>query len=150
MSDATAVPLSIQRPVNDIARARRSRDAAEIEQALEARMLRYEDWCSEQRTMIPLAQEALARLLRAALHGTGDGQSEICRDFLLGLWKGQDHLFNLSRLRRLEIEQWQDCMAVLQLHQYSRSPLHLAIQDGERIWQQLKLSDRPRTQHGDS
>lgn len=141
MKDVSAVPFSIQRPANDIARARRSRDAAEIEQAIEARMSRYEHWCSEQRAMIPQAQEALVRLLSAALHGTGDGQSEICRDFLLGLRDGAEHLFNLSRLRRLEIEQWQDCMTVLQLHQYSRSPLHLAIQDGERIWQQLKITD---------
>lgn len=150
MSDASAIPLPIKHPTNDIARARRARDETEVEQALAARMARYEHWCSEQKAMIPHAQEALVRLLKAALYGTGDGQSEICRDFLLGLRNGQEHLFNLSRLRRLEIEQWQDCMAVLQLHHYSLSPLHLAIQDGERIWQQLKLTELPRTRHSDS
>lgn len=150
MSDASAIPLPAKHPTNDIARARRVRDESEIEQALAARMALHEHWCSEQKAMIPQAQEALVRLLKAALHGTGDGQSEICRDFLLGLRNGQEHLFNLSRLRRLEIEQWQDCMAVLQLHQYSLSPLHLAIQDGERIWQQLKLTSLPRARHADS
>ncbi|SFP22262.1 hypothetical protein SAMN05216229_10149 [Geopseudomonas sagittaria] len=150
MSDASAIPLPVKHPTNDIARARRVRDESEIEQALAARMALHEHWCSEQKAMIPQAQEALVRLLKAALHGTGDGQSEICRDFLLGLRNGQEHLFNLSRLRRLEIEQWQDCMAVLQLHQYSLSPLHLAIQDGERIWQQLKLTSLPRARHADS
>ncbi|SDR75618.1 DUF7673 family protein [Pseudomonas oryzae] len=142
MSDDAAVPLPIKRPANDIERARRAREEAEIEHALEARMARYERWRSEQRTMIPQAQEALARLLEAALSGTGDGQSEICRDFLLGLWSGQEHLFNLARLRRLEIEQWQDCIAVLQLHQFSLSPIHLCIKDGERIWQQLQTHQR--------
>lgn len=144
MSDEGAVPLPIKRPANDIERARRAREETEIEHAIAARMARYERWWSEQKAMIPQAQEALARLLDAALHGTGDGQSEICRDFLLGLWKGQDHLFNLSKLRRLEIDQWQDCMAVLQLYQCSQSPLHLTIQDGERIWQQLKIGQRAR------
>ena len=150
MSDASAVALPIKHPTNDIARARRARDEAEVEQAIEARMARYEHWCSEQKAMIPQAQEALVRLLKAALHGTGDGQSEICRDFLLGLQSGQEYLFNLSRLRRLEIEQWQDCMAVLQLHHYSLSPLHLAIQDGERIWQQLKHTDLSQARNADT
>lgn len=145
MSDEGAVPLPIKRPANDIERARRAREEAEIEHALAARMARYERWWSEQETMLPRAQEALARLLDAALHGTGDGQSEICRDFLLGLWKGRDHPFNLSMLRRLEIEQWQDCMAVLQLYQCSHSPLYLAIQNGEQIWQQLKIRGRAGT-----
>ncbi len=138
MSDESAVPLPIKRPANDIERARRAREETEIEHAIAARMARYERWWSEQKTILPQAQEALARLLDAALHGTGDGQSEICRDFLLGLRNGQEHLFNLSRLRRLEIDQWQDCMAVLQLYQCSQAPLHLNIQDGERIWQQLR------------
>lgn len=145
MSDDPAVPLPIKRPANDIERARRAREEAEIEHALEARMARYERWRSEQRAMIPQAQEALARLLDAALNGSGDKQSEICRDFLLGLWSGQEHLFNLARLRRLEIEQWQDCIAVLQLHQFSLSPIHLCIKDGERIWQKLRVRQRPHS-----
>lgn len=144
MSDDGEFPLPIKRPANDIERARRAREEAEIERALEARMAQYEFWRSEQRTVIPQAQQALVRLLQAALHGSGDGHSEICRDFLLGLWDGQEHPFNLSRLRRLEIEQWQDCMAVLQLQQYSLSPIHLCIKDGESIWQRLKVS-RPQT-----
>lgn len=144
MSNADAVPLPTKRPTNDIERARRARDEAEIEHAIATRMARYERWRSEQRSVLPKAQEALARLLDAALHGTGDGQSEICRDFLLGLWKGQEHMFDLARLRRLEIDQWQDCMAVLQLYQCSQSPLHLNIRDGERIWQQLKAGPQAR------
>lgn len=142
MQDDGVVPLPIKRPANDIERARRARDEAEIEHALEARMAQYEVWRSQQHTQVPQAQKALVRLLQAALRGTGDGQSEVCRDFLLGLWNGQEHPFNLSRLRRLEIDQWQDCMSVLQLQQYSLSPVHLCVQDGERIWQHLK-SGRP-------
>lgn len=138
MDDGQATPLPIKRPANDIERARRAREETEIECALDARMARYERWRSEQKAVIPQAQAALLRLLKAALHGTGDGQGEICRDFLLGLWGEQKQPFDLARLRRLEIEQWQDCMAVLQLHQYSLSPIHLAIQDGERIWRLLK------------
>lgn len=148
MSDEEAVPLPIKRPANDIERARRAREEAEIERALEARMAQYEFWRSERQATIPQTQQALVRLLQAALYGTGDGQSEICRDFLLGLWDGQEHPFNLSRLRRLEIDQWQDCMAVLQLQQYSLSPVHLCIKDGERIWQRLKVSRPLRSSAG--
>lgn len=150
MGDQRAVPLPIKRPANDIERARRAREEAEIEQAIASRMARYEHWRSQQRAVIPEAQAALLRLLDAALHGTGDGQSEICREFLLGLWGGQEHPFNLARLRRLEIEQWQDCMAVLQFHQYSLSPIHLAIQDGERIWQRLRISEPPHKHRRDA
>ena len=144
MRNDDAVPLPIKRPANDIERARRARDDAEIERALEARMAQYESWRSQQRAQVPSAQKALVRLLHAALQGSGDGQSEVCRDFLLGLWDGQEHPFNLSRLRRLEIEQWQDCMSVLQLQQYSLSPIHLCIKDGERIWQYLKGGRTPQ------
>lgn len=139
-----AVPLPIKCLANDIERARRAREEAEIECALEARMAQYEFWRSQQRSEVPLKQQALVRLLQSALHGTGEGHSEICRDFLLGLWDGQEHPFDLSRLQRLEIEQWQDCMAVLRLQQYSLSPIHLSIEDGERLWQRLKLSPLPR------
>lgn len=141
MSNERIVPLPIKRPANDIERARRAREEAEIERVIAARMARHERWNAQQSAQVPQAQEALVRLLQAALHGTGDGQSEICRDFLLALWKGQEHPFNLSKLQRLEIEQWQDCMAVLQLHQFSLSPIHLAIQDGEQIWQRLKIAE---------
>lgn len=144
MRNDDAVPLPIKRPANDIERARRARDEAEIERAIEARMAQYESWRSQQRSQIPYAQQALVRVLHAALQGSGDSQSEVCRDFLLGLWNGQEHPFNLSRLRRLEIEQWQDCMTVLQLQQYSLSPIHLCIQDGERIWQHLRGNRPPQ------
>lgn len=139
MTDRRAPPLPIKRPTNDIERARRAREETEIERALAARMALHERWNAEQSALVPKAQQALARLLEIALHGTGDGQSEICRAFLLGLCSGEDYPFDLARLRRLELEQWQDCMAVLQLHQYSLSPIHLAIQDGERLWQYLKV-----------
>lgn len=139
MSDPkNAVPRPLHHSLNDIERARRAREETEIERALAARMAHYDRWNAEQSAQVPKAQLALSRLLNAALHGTGDGQSEICRDFLLGLCSGHEYPFDLARLRRLEIEQWQDCMAVLQLHQYSMSPLHLAIQDGEQIWQRLR------------
>ncbi len=141
MSDERIIPLPIKRPANDIERARRAREEAEIERVIAARMAHHERWNNQQSAQVPQAQEALVRLLQAALHGTGDGQSEICRDFLLALWKGQEHPFNLSKLQRLEIEQWQDCMAVLQLHQFSLSPIHLAIQNGEQIWQRLKIAE---------
>ncbi|MNY52874.1 hypothetical protein D3C86_1885840 [compost metagenome] len=88
--------------------------------------------------MLPEALEALVRLLDTALHGTGDEQKNICRKFLLALCGRQEPLFNLSRLRRLDIDRWEDCMAVLRLYQYIACPIHRLIEDGEQVWQQLK------------
>ena len=128
------------RPLNDIERARRARDAAEVERALAARKARYERWTQEQQRLNTQAKAALVRLLEMTLQETRDEQSAICRDFLLGLWDGQAYPFNLGRLRRLEIDYWLDCMAVLQLQQSMPVPLHRLVQNGEQLWQQLRRS----------
>lgn len=130
-------PPPIKRPVIDIEHARRARDEAEIERAISARIERYELWYSKQKTMIPHALEALVRLLDTALHGNGDAR-HICRRFLLGLRDGRTHRFNMSKLRRLDIDHWQDCMAVLGLYKYSLYPLDHLIEDGERLWERLQ------------
>ncbi|MNZ93600.1 hypothetical protein D3C78_1126750 [compost metagenome] len=138
MRNGSAARLPFKRPENDIERARRAREEAEIEQAIAARMAQYERWYAEQSAMLPQALEALVRLLDAARNGAGDDQREICRHFLLGLSDGQKHTFDLTKLRRLDINLWQDCMAVLQLYQYTLCPIHLLIKDGYRLWQQLR------------
>lgn len=140
MHDSEEAPQLISRPLNDIERARRARDVAEIERVLAARLELYERWNEEQQRLNVHAKQALVRLLEMTLQGMRDEQSAICRDFLLGLWDGQAYPFNLGRLRRLEIDHWLDCMAVLQLQQSMPVPLHRLVQNGEQLWQQLRRS----------
>lgn len=133
-----AVHIPVKHPANDIERARRARDEAEIERAIVTRMACHDRWYAEQKAMLPKALEALVRLLDTALYGTGDDQREICRKFLLALCGRQERRFNLSRLRHLDIDRWEDCMAVLRLYQYTACPIHRLIEDGEQVWQQLQ------------
>ena len=138
MRNGRAVQYPVTQPANDIERARRTREEAEIERAISVRMTQHERWYAEQKAMLPKALEALVRLLDAALHGTGDRQREICRKFLLALCVRQEPLFNLSNLKYLDIERWEDCLAVLRLYHYTACPIHRLIEDGEQVWQQLK------------
>ena len=138
MRNDGAVQIPVKHPANDIERARRAREQAEIEHDIATRMARHDDWYAEQKAMLPEALEALVRLLDAALHGNGDQQAHICRRFLLALCGRQEPLFELSRLRHLDIERWEDCMAVLRLYQYTACPLQRFIEDGEQVWQRLR------------
>lgn len=138
MRNDGAVQIPVKRPANDIERARRAREEAEIERAIAARMTHHERWYAEQKAMLPKALQALARLLDAALYEADNEQRSICRKFLLALCSREEPLFNLSRLRYLEIDRWEDCMAVLGLYQYTACPIHRLIEDGEQVWQRLQ------------
>lgn len=79
---------------------------------------------------------ALQRLMEIAL---GDsGQAEIVALFLLGLYNSYAYPFPLNRLRSLDMDLWDDCMAVLALDQFPEKEVHLILPEGERVFDVLR------------
>ncbi|MEZ2744303.1 hypothetical protein ACBQ16_03780 [Halopseudomonas bauzanensis] len=78
---------------------------------------------------------ALHRLLQVAICDTG--QSGVCARFLLGLYNGSEHPFNLVDLRRLDESLHQDCLAVLDLDYMPAQEVHRYFKGGDRIWRVL-------------
>lgn len=83
---------------------------------------------------------ALNRLIEVARRDTG--QSEICGRFLLSLYNGHTFPFNLVDFRNLDQSLWDDCMSVLFLDQRPKKEVHLWIEGGPAIWEELKSSWR--------
>jgi len=85
--------------------------------------------------------EALKRLIPIAQRDTG--QSGVVARFLLGCYNGQDFPFDLTDLRRLDIEVHADCMAVLQMDYAPQREVHNLVEDGPRIFRALALHWAP-------
>lgn len=80
--------------------------------------------------------EALARLLPVAQRDTG--QSGVIARFLLSLYNGPAHPFDLTELRSLDAGLFDDCIAVLRLDNSPEQEVHTYFPDGDAIWQGLR------------
>ncbi|MCL7463156.1 hypothetical protein [Pseudomonas sp. NW5] len=121
--------------VRDIGEARRARELREIEEQVNHRLRHYQQWQAERPQAVSRGIEALVRVLELALYGLDERVRGICRDFLLGLSTGRR--FDLTRLRHLDLLEWQDCLDVLRLQQYSQRPLPDFFIEGYALWQRL-------------
>lgn len=79
---------------------------------------------------------ALRRLVAVAQRDTG--QSRVVGRFLLGLWNGSAYGFDLTELRGLDTALHDDCLAVLRLDHTPAREVHQYIEDGDRLWQELR------------
>jgi hypothetical protein len=79
--------------------------------------------------------EALKRLIAIAQRDTG--QSDVVARFLLGCYNGQDFPFDVTELRRLDIEVHDDCMAVLKMDYAPQREVHDLIEQGPQIFKAL-------------
>ncbi len=74
---------------------------------------------------------ALSRLVKIA--NRDSGQASTVRQFLLGLYNGHRFPFNLIKLRGLDKELFDDCMAVLTLDaRVTAKEIHLYIDNGSK------------------
>lgn len=106
--------------------ARLARDARRREEALreaELPMIRLE------------GEAALRRLLPIAQSDTG--QSAVVARFLLNLYNGERFPFDLSDLRRLDYDPFDDCIAVLTMDSQRFKEVHEYFDDGGTIWETL-------------
>lgn len=80
-------------------------------------------------------EEALRRLLPIA-----QGHSGQCRyvaGFLLSLYNGERFKFDLTDLRAIDSEIFDDCIAVLKMDHTPWQEVHRYFDDGGKIWEQL-------------
>lgn len=79
--------------------------------------------------------EALHRLMPVAQQDSG--QSQRIARFLLGLYNGSRFPFDLTDLRGLDYELFQDCMAVLAMDYMPEMEVHRYFDDGGALFEQL-------------
>lgn len=78
---------------------------------------------------------ALRRLYKVA-----QGDSGQCRHiaaFLAGCYNGQRFPFDLTDLRCIDRELWDDCMAVLAMDRQPMQEVHRYFEDGSRKWESM-------------
>lgn len=80
-------------------------------------------------------EAALRRLLPVAQRDTG--QSSVIARFLLNLYNGNRFPFDLTDLRRLDYELFDDCMAVLKMDFQPVKEVHRFFDDGDALWKAL-------------
>lgn len=78
---------------------------------------------------------ALRRLAKVARRDSG--QARTVGLFLLALYNGNAYPLNLSRLRGLDLDLHNDCMAVLQLDFQPVMEVHQYLEDGDTLFGQL-------------
>lgn len=84
-----------------------------------------------------LGEPALRRLLTIAQRDTGQSRKVAC--FLLGLYNGDRYPFDLTDLRGVDQEIYEDCIRVLTMDTMARQEVHTYFPDGGRIWNQLAI-----------
>lgn len=80
-------------------------------------------------------EAALHRLLPIAQRDTG--QSSVVARFLLNLYNGDRFPFDMTELRRLDYEVFDDCMAVLKMDFQPPKGVHEHIENGGAIWERI-------------
>jgi hypothetical protein len=80
-------------------------------------------------------EAALRRLLPIAQRDTG--QSSVVARFLLNLYNGERFPFDMTDLRRLDFELFDDCMAVLKMDFQPQKEVHRYFENGGAVWEAL-------------
>lgn len=80
-------------------------------------------------------EAALRRLLPIAQRDTG--QSSVVARFLLNLYNGDRFPFDMTDLRRLDYELFDDCIAVLKMDSQPEKEVHRYFEDGGAQWEAL-------------
>ncbi|PAU62547.1 hypothetical protein BZL41_13255 [Pseudomonas sp. PIC25] len=89
-----------------------------------------------QRPAIVIAgEQALHRLIPVALRDSG--QSRVIGRLLLNLYDGSAYPFDLTELRLLDLELFEDSLRVLMLDYSPEVNVHERVPNGTAIWQRL-------------
>ena len=95
-------------------------------------------------------EAALRRLLPIAHRDTG--QSRRIARFLLGLYNGERFPFDLTDLRGLDFELFDDCMSVLRMDYQPEQEVHRYFDGGSEIFEKLAvdwgMGRKRRTRNG--
>lgn len=90
-------------------------------------------------------EAALRRLLPIAQRDTG--QANVIARFLLNLYNGNRFPMDMTDLRRLDYEPFDDCMAVLRMDSQPQKEVHEYFENGGVLFERL-AEDHGFTDHG--
>lgn len=110
-------------------------DEARIRAAMQARARERDARITELPSIRMEGEAALRRLLPIAQRDTG--QSSVIARFLLNLYNGNRFPFDMTDLRRLDYEVFDDCMAVLKMDYQPQKEVHLYFKNGGQIWEEI-------------
>lgn len=82
-------------------------------------------------------EAALRRLLPIARRDSG--QSGVVAKFLLGLYNGTRFPFDMTELRRLDLDLFEDCLAVLRMDFAPEKEIHRYFEDGGVLFEDLAV-----------
>ncbi len=85
--------------------------------------------------IVTAGEQALHRLIPVALRDTS--QSRVVARLLLNLYDGSTYPFDLTELRLLDLELFEDSLRVLMLDYTPEVEVHNRVPNGAEIWQRL-------------
>lgn len=89
----------------------------------------------ERPAILKAGEEALRRLLPVAQGNSG--QCRVVAGFLLGLYNGQRFRFDLTDLRLLDRQVFEDCLTVLRMDYAPAREVHSYFPNGSEIFERL-------------
>jgi len=102
------------------------------QQAIERIRARMAEAEEKRKKARELGADALLRLCKVAQGGSG--QCHHVRRFLLGLYNCHKWPFELNRLKNLDSNLLDDCLAVLELDARGGHEVHTYIKGGDELW----------------
>jgi hypothetical protein len=85
--------------------------------------------------IVTAGTQALNRLVSIAQDHSG--QSGVIGRFLIGLYDGVEHPFDLTALRRLDLDLFEDCVKVLKMDYAPEVEVQDRVPNGSRFWKEL-------------
>lgn len=108
---------------------------ARARSVMEARRREVDERQAELPAVRMEGEAALRRLLPIAQRDTG--QSSVVARFLLNLYNGERFPFDMTDMRRLDFDLFDDCVAVLKMDFQPAKEVHHYFDDGGKIWEAL-------------
>ncbi|EIU6915705.1 hypothetical protein ABR147_001526 [Pseudomonas aeruginosa] len=106
-----------------------------MNESISVAMAKIYAYDQERPALIAAGNQALVRLAPIALQPTD--QARTIGRFLLGLYNGEEFPFDLTELRGLDLDLFQDCLSVLVMDYSPELEVHERVPNGNAIWQRL-------------
>lgn len=108
---------------------------SEIDQEFQEHMARLEAFRKGRPETLRVGVEALRRLMRVAQSDTG--QSRRVAGFLLCLFNGSRFPYDITDMRGLDLQLFDDCVAVLKMDYSPEQEVHKYFPDGGELFERL-------------
>lgn len=116
-------------------RVRTPEDEARAREEFAGQMRKHAEFEAAKPATRAAGREALVRLVKIAQGHSG--QCKRVAGFLLGLYNGMRFKYDLTDLRGLDLEIFEDCIAVLRMDFTPEQEVHCYFENGGRLFEDL-------------